>query len=440
MILVVIILLTGLTAAQTPCQGVSNLKVIKTTSYSISVGWGTDDRRTQCLGLYRVCALTSSRPPTCSNITMDSTGFVITGLVPCTNYTVSVEVFTSAGIAFSSLPVRTGPAGVQDLNSTLVNSTSLLLSWSYDPSHGGDCAVGFYAEVCQRVTSFCLGWSLYGTNVTGVLLPGLAVCMLHDIRVFTVDQAGARSDPTGISFYLDGMGPVTNISSRNVTPNSFTVTWLLQSLVAVSCEYNITALKRCTIPCYSREWPDVLQVCAENIDIKTRLCQDLTGGETELTMTGLDDCSRYLVTVMILTQGSNFTSSYTELTTAPSSNVSFTLAISPSTMDMISSISLEESSISLTINWVPVYPNSPCAQVYKVYHTHDISGATISDVVSRNVTTKTLTRLRDNDWYTVRVMAVFNDGSVSRNVSNRGRTLTSGTMWFEVTFNRKEGS
>nr|CAD7407855.1 unnamed protein product [Timema cristinae] len=101
-------------------------------------------------------------------------------------------------------------------------------------------------------------------------------------------------------------------------------------------------------------------------------------------------------------------------------------------MDMISSISLEESSISLTINWVPVYPNSPCAQVYKVYHTHDISGATISDIVSRNVTTKTLTRLRENDWYTVRVMAVFNDGSVSRNVSNRGRTLTSGTMWFEI--------
>nr|CAD7422091.1 unnamed protein product [Timema poppensis] len=94
-------------------------------------------------------------------------------------------------------------------------------------------------------------------------------------------------------------------------------------------------------------------------------------------------------------------------------------------MDMISSISLEESTISLTINWVPVYPNSPCAQVYKVYHTHDISGVTISDLVPRNVTTKTLTRLRANDWYTVRVMAVFNDDSVSRNVSSRGRTLTS---------------
>ncbi|CAG2067681.1 unnamed protein product, partial [Timema podura] len=122
--------------------------------------------------------------------------------------------------------------------------------------------------------------------------------------------------------------PVTNISSRNVTPNGFTVTWLLQSLVAVSCEYNITALKRCTISCYSLEQSDVLQVCAENMDTKSHLCQDLAGGKTELTMTGLDDCSRYLVTVMVLTPGSNFTSNYTELTTAPASNVSFTLAIS----------------------------------------------------------------------------------------------------------------
>nr|CAD7407854.1 unnamed protein product [Timema cristinae] len=150
---------------------------------------------------------------------------------------------------------------------------------------------------------------------------------------FNVDSAGTcLLELSGVErvrneVNFDRRGPVTNISSRNVTPNSFTVTWLLQSLVAVSCEYNITtvnklqALKRCTIPCYSRERPDVLQVCAENMDIKTRLCQDLTGGETELTMTGLDDCSRYLVTVMILTQGSNFTSSYTELTTAPSKTV-----------------------------------------------------------------------------------------------------------------------
>ncbi|CAG2066770.1 unnamed protein product, partial [Timema podura] len=90
--LMVLILLTGLTAAQTSCQGVSNLKVIKTTTYSISVGWGADDTRTQCLGRYRVCALTSSQPSTCSNISMESTEFVITGLVPCTNYTVSVEL------------------------------------------------------------------------------------------------------------------------------------------------------------------------------------------------------------------------------------------------------------------------------------------------------------------------------------------------------------
>nr|CAD7261250.1 unnamed protein product [Timema shepardi] len=310
-------------------MSVSNLKVIKTTSYSISVGWGTDDRRTQCLGLYRVCALTSSQTSPCSNISMDSTGFVITGLVPCTNYTlespsaayrseqvssetsrgslkcstgqvsseisrgslerstgqvssetsrgslkcstgqVSSEISrgsvkrstgqvsseTSRGSLKSStgqvrsetsrgsvkrstgqtgrgslkrstgqvssetsrgslerstgqVSSETGPAGVQDLNNTLVNSTSLLVSWSYNPSHGGDCAVGFYAEVCQRVTSFCLGWSLDGTNVTGVLLPGLAVCMLHDVRVLAVDQAGTWSDPTGISFYLDGMDKI----------------------------------------------------------------------------------------------------------------------------------------------------------------------------------------------------------------------------------------
>nr|CAD7430333.1 unnamed protein product [Timema monikensis] len=373
-----VLYLVGEVSSQTICsapEGVSQLKVISTSTSSLAVQWEPPSD-TDCLEEYQVCwSLADGTQSNCvTQSRNDNTTTDITGLDPCTNYVVNVTSVGSSGDYSETVNITTSsaPDKVSRISEYSATISNITVQWRV-PTHT-QCLQGI--QVCWSLEdgtqSECAMQSYRGhaARTLEVLNP----CTKYTVNISSVSLSGELSEAAHATV-LSGPEKVSNLQVWKVSESTVTVMWELPN--------NTDCLKSS-------------QVCWSLEDGTRSNCSKQTAhNPTNQTVTGLDPCTNYTVNATLVGTGDVFSEAVSTTTISASGKVTGLHVTSSSTSN-------------ISVQWGPP-ENSECLQGYQFcWSPHDGNQSECHSIKEQGNITRDLTELTTCGRYNISV-STFSD-------------------------------
>nr|XP_045609993.1 phosphatidylinositol phosphatase PTPRQ-like [Procambarus clarkii] len=266
---------TNETAPQTP----SLVVLDPSNPESIDVSW--DSPKDACAASFVICWYDGIHPvEECEEVPSNTDNFTITGLLPCSNYQVTITSVTPGGIegvptADSTTTQDVEPGPVKNLMLTEIHENAVRLSFE-PPETNPQCVKEYDIRVIDQDMSRVTVPKLNGDPVVD-LITGLEACTNYLFKVRAITKTNKESPWSEVYNRTSDATPSEpqQFGLESATTTSITLHW-----------FQPATNTRCVTE-YLLSWQGA------NNEVGTMTVTDITSFKNEVTVDGLNPCEKY---------------------------------------------------------------------------------------------------------------------------------------------------